>query len=298
MISKFKTLVQTLRAAFLVLTPICIFLGVSLVIHSGGTVDIRLLLLVFTAAICAHISVNTLNEYMDFNSGLDLLTNKTAFSGGSGALPKYPEMKKAVLAIGIISLLVTVAIGLYFISNFGLSILPLGILGVFLIVGYTGWINKYPLLCLIAPGLGFGFLFVIGSQYILTGSYHSLSWQLAIVPFALVNNLLLLNQYPDCDADKIAGRNHFPIAFGMANSNVVYGLFVALAIAVILTLVLLNYLPELSLIALLPLPLAFYALSGAVKHGKNIGNHPRYLASNVLVTLTTPVLLGISIILG
>ncbi|HHL31380.1 MAG TPA: prenyltransferase [Oceanospirillales bacterium] len=294
--SKYTALIQTLRVPFLVLTPICVFLGVSLVVYSGGSVDSRLLLLVLTAAICAHISVNTLNEYMDFNSGLDLLTNKTAFSGGSGALPKYPEMKKVVLAIGIVSLLVTVAIGLYFISRFGLSILPLGVLGVFLIVSYTGWINKYPLLCLIAPGLGFGFLFVIGSQYVLTGSYLSLSWQLAIIPFALVNNLLLLNQYPDCEADKTAGRNHFPIAFGVTKSNVIYGLFVGLAIVVLLTLVLLNYLPILSLVALLPLPLAFYALSGAIKHGKNIGKHPRYLASNVLVALTTPLLLAVSIV--
>jgi len=30
----------------------------------------------------------------------------------------------------------------------------------------------------------------------------------------LVNNLLLLNQFPDVDADKTVGRRHYPIAVG------------------------------------------------------------------------------------
>jgi len=37
------------------------------------------------ATLSAHIAVNTLNEYMDFKSGLDYETLKTPFAGGSGA---------------------------------------------------------------------------------------------------------------------------------------------------------------------------------------------------------------------
>ncbi len=42
-------------------------------------------MLALLGAFLAHISVNTLNEYFDFKSGLDLETIKTPFSGGSGA---------------------------------------------------------------------------------------------------------------------------------------------------------------------------------------------------------------------
>ena len=75
--------------------------------------------LVLTAALAAHISVNTFNEYFDLRSGLDLNTQRTPFSGGSGALPQHPEMARAVLAMAVCSLLVTAAIGLYFIREHG-----------------------------------------------------------------------------------------------------------------------------------------------------------------------------------
>jgi 1,4-dihydroxy-2-naphthoate octaprenyltransferase len=54
----------------------------------------------------------------------------------------------------------------------------------------------------------------------------------------------------------------------------------------------------LSLIALLPMPLAFYAYSGAVKYGQQIGSAPQYLGANVAVAIITPLLLGISLVLG
>jgi len=44
-------------------------------------------MLALLGAFLAHVSVNTLNEYYDFKSGLDLETIRTPFSGGSGALP-------------------------------------------------------------------------------------------------------------------------------------------------------------------------------------------------------------------
>ena len=58
--------------------------------------------LIVIGAVSAHISVNMLNEYFDFKSGLDLKTEITAFSGGSGALPDNPEMAGTILIIGLV----------------------------------------------------------------------------------------------------------------------------------------------------------------------------------------------------
>jgi len=80
-----------------------VFLGVSTVVANQISVDLPLLLLILLGAVLAHVSVNTLNEYYDFKSGLDLTTTKTRFSGGSGALPENAEMANAVLKIGIVS---------------------------------------------------------------------------------------------------------------------------------------------------------------------------------------------------
>lgn len=295
---KLSTAVQSMRVPFLVLTPICVFLGLSTVVANNTDISLFLLFLALLGALLAHISVNTLNEYLDFKSGLDLITTKTPFSGGSGALPQNPEMAGTVLTIGTTSLLATLLIGSFFLWKYGIDIAPLGLAGLVLIITYTGWLNKHPFLCLIAPGIGFGFLMVVGTQFVLQGEYVVLSWLIALVPFFLVNNLLLLNQYPDIEADASVGRKHFPIVYGVNRSNMVYGFFALATTVIIVSYVVFGHLPVLSLIALLPMPLAFFSLFGAVKHGATIGNFPQYLRANVMVALLTPLLLGISISLG
>ena len=286
-----------MRVPFLALTFVCVSLGASTVVANQMPVSLPLLMLALLGALLAHISVNTLNEYFDFKSGLDLETIKTQFSGGSGALPQNPEMLGTVLTVGVASSFALFIIGSYFVWQFGSGIVPIGITGLALIATYTGWINKHPIICLFAPGLGFGFLMVAGTQFVLQGQYTALSWQVAVVPFLLVNNLLLLNQYPDIKADANVGRNHFPIAYGVNSSNMVYGFFTLATVAIIIGYVLTGLLPVFSLFALLPIPLAFFSLYGAVKHGETIGHFPQYLGANVAVTILTTLLLAISLII-
>jgi 1,4-dihydroxy-2-naphthoate octaprenyltransferase len=271
---------------------------VSTVVANQASVDYQLLVLALLGAVLAHISVNTLNEYLDFKSGLDLTTTRTRFSGGSGALPRHPETARAVFTTGAVSLLATALIGIFFVWKIGLGIIPIGVAGLVLIVTYTGWINRHPVLCLVAPGVGFGILMVVGTQFVLEGEYSTLSWLAASVPFLLVNNLLLLNQYPDIQADSNAGRNHLPIAYGTTIGNMVYAFFAVATIVVITACVLADYFPILGLVALLPMPLAFFSLAGAIKHGDTIGEFPQYLGANVAVAILTPLLLGVSIMVG
>ena len=285
-----------MRVPFLILAPVCVFLGMSTAVANQASINSLVLVLALLGAFLAHISVNTLNEYFDFKSGLDLETIKTPFSGGSGALPQNPEMVGGVLAVGLASSIFLFLIGSYFVWQFGTGIIPIGITGLVIIATYTGWINKHPFICLVAPGIGFGFLMVAGTQFVLQGEFTPLSWLVAAVPFFLVNNLLLLNQYPDIKADANAGRNHFPIAYGVKRSSLVYGLFALAVAGVIIALILTGHLPILSLIALLPMPLAIFSFYGAVKHGEAIGSYPQYLGANVAVTILTTLLLGISLV--
>jgi len=292
-----NTILAAMRLPFLILTPVCIFLGVSIAIFQGIQVNVSTVILIALAALSSHISVNTLNEYFDFKSGLDAMTQRTPFSGGSGALVANPQSLSHVLIVGMFTLCVTVLIGLYFVYQLGFEVLPIGFIGVILIVTYTSWINKSPLICLIAPGLGFGILFVVGTVYVLNGEFAQLSWYLALVPFFLVNNLLLLNQYPDIKADQKVGRNHIPIAYGVKTASIIYTVFSILTFGLIIVLVTLGVIPKLSLIALLPLPLAISAINGAFRYGENIGQYPQFLTMNVITTLSVPLLLGISLLL-
>ncbi|MCB1604764.1 MAG: prenyltransferase, partial [Xanthomonadales bacterium] len=139
-----NTILATMRLPFLILTPVCIFLGVSIAIFQGIQVNVSTVILIALAALSSHISVNTLNEYFDFKSGLDAMTQRTPFSGGSGALVANPQSLNHVLIVGMFTLFVTVLIGLYFVYQLGFEVLPIGFIGVILIVTYTSWINKSP----------------------------------------------------------------------------------------------------------------------------------------------------------
>jgi 1,4-dihydroxy-2-naphthoate octaprenyltransferase len=291
-----KTVLLTLRPSFLVLTPVCVFLGLSTSLATQSSIDYFMGAVVLIGAIAAHISVNTLNEYHDFKSGLDLTTERTPFSGGSGALPDHPELAGWVLIIGLASLAVTVVIGIYLVMERGVQILPIGILGVVLVITYTQWLNRYPFLCLIAPGLGFGVLIVVGTHVILTGGHSPLPWLVSLVPFFLINNLLLLNQYPDIEADAGVGRKTFPIAFGLHISNYVYALFMTAAYTLILLYIVKGYISNIGIISLIPMVFSLFALIGAVKYSSNIGDSPKRLGANVAAAILTPLLLGVSIL--
>lgn len=297
MASIIKTVWQTTRPPFLILAPICILLGISLVSYEQMPINGLHASLAIIAAISAHISVNMLNEYTDFRSGLDQQTQKTPFSGGSGGLVINPHAEMAVLIGGIVSLALTSIIGLYFAITQGFAIVPLGLLGLLVIVSYTPWLNRSPWLCLIAPGLGFGLLMIMGSYFVLTGHYSLNSFWVALIPFFLTNNLLLLNQFPDIEADKVVGRNHFPIRYGTKKSVLAYGLNSLLAVTILTVLVTQQQLPALALLALIPLFLSFVVFKGAYRYQKQLEKLLPYMGLNVAITLGTPLLLAIALFL-
>ena len=294
---KFLQIAATARPAFLLLTPCCLLLAVAYAVAQGVSLPGLTLALVFGGALAAHISVNMFNEYEDFVSGLDLQTRRTAFSGGSGALPMAPELAEPVRTGAFIALAVTVLIGCYFLWLRGWGLLPLGLLGVVCIYFYTNTITRRPMLCLIAPGLAFGPLMVNGAFFVLTGEYQPAVIGASLIVFFLVNNLLLLNQFPDQEADRSVGRRHLPILIGKKYAARVYVGFLASAYLILAADIALGYLPFYSILGLLTLFLAIPAATIAVLYYDDIEKLKTALALNVAVTLTTPLLVALGIFL-
>ncbi|WP_372779353.1 prenyltransferase [Litorivivens sp.] len=279
------------RPKFLVLTPLCVMLGYATALQTGLDIDPMLLTLLLIAALGAHIAVNALNEYQDFTSGLDLKTVKTPFSGGSGALPNNPAAAKAVLTLAALSLATTVLIGLYLVSLRGAPLLALGVIGVITILTYTRWLNRYAFLCLIAPGTAFGLLMVWGTAIALTGKLPLAALWASLPAFFLVNNLLLLNQLPDVEADRSVGRNHLPIRYGRKTAAWVFTLFLATTYLCIFTAVITGGLASGALWGLATIVLAVPTITGVLRHADSLDKLQRYLGFNVALTLLTLALL-------
>ena len=290
-----KLILGPMRVPFLILTPACVLLGIATAVHSGVQINQLQILLVLIGAVCTHISVNALNEYDDFKSGLDSQTQRTPFSGGSGTLPENPGMAKSALITALVTLGIVAITGIYFSWVRGIALLPLGLLGMVVIVAYTPWLTRIPLLCLIAPGLGFGPLMVMGTHFALTGEYSLTAFLASLIPFFLVSNLLLLNQFPDVEADKTVGRRHYPILLGRQISSYIFSTFLILTYVAIAVGVALTILPLGSLLGLLTLILAIPLLRGSISHANDIQLLVPLLGKNVMVNLLTPLLVAIGI---
>ncbi len=292
MSNSWRKLAGTARLPFLLLTPACLLPAVAAALACCQPLDIVTLWMVGCGALAAHVSVNALNEYHDFRSGLDLRTQRTPFSGGSGTLPAHPELAPATRRLGIVALLITLATGIWLLRVTGLALLPIGVAGVALVALYSTWIVKYPLLCLLSAGLGFGPLMMNGAGIALSGRLlPEILWASLIVGCA-VNNLLLLNQIPDRAPDATAGRRTLPVVAGSTTALRVYQLLTVLALGILSVAVAIRALPPLTLPAALPL------LAGAwVSHGMRVAGARSdamtpYLAGNVAICLAVPVMLA------
>ncbi len=296
--SSLKYVFGPMRLPFLILTPACVVLGLGTAVWSTGGVSVPHFVLALIGAVASHISVNAFNEYFDFKSGLDFKTQRTPFSGGSGTLPANPGLAWQALATAVVSLAVVCAVGVYFVSVWGLALLPLGVAGVLVIVVYTPWFAHNALLCLIAPGLGFGSLMVVGTHFVLTGEYSWVAFVASLVPFFLVSDLLLLNQFPDVEADRSVGRKNFPVLIGRRASSLIYGAFLLLAFLSIVFGVIFGYLPAFSLLGLGALVLAVPAAIGAYRYADDVKRLIPSMGMNVLINIITPVLVAIGLLLA
>ena len=271
-----RRLLGPMRVPFLALTLVCVLLGIATAFHAQGRVAWPIALLAFVAALAAHVSVNALNEYLDFRSGLDLKTQKTPFSGGSGVLPADSSAAPLALAIAVIAFVVAAAIGLGLVATRATLLAPLGVVGLLLVVAYTSWITRHPLACLIA----------------LAGRYDPAAGVAALIPFFQVNALLLLNQFPDVDADREVGRRHLPIAWGRPRSA---RMFVALHVAAYLSLVggvVAGVLPWPCLLGLATLALAIPAMLDVMRRPDDIASLLPAMGRNVVVNLLTPAIVA------
>jgi len=292
---KLKVWFLETRPQFLLLSVVLAFLGTCIAWYDGYF-HLGYALLAFLGLLLCHTSVNVLNDYFDYRSGIDLEAKRTPFSGGSGILPAALLKPKQVLWLGLVSLLVAVPIGVYFVIARGWQLLPLLVVGALCALLYTPVLTRlrWPEL---APGVGLGALPVVGTYFVQTAAYTLPAVVASIPSGILVHNLLLLNEFPDAEADRKAGRKTLPIVMGKSKAWVVYSVLTILVYLWIIGGVVVGKMPAFSLIALLTLPFAIKAIQGTRKHDEMSQLVPA-MANNVMVVLLTQFLLGIGYILA
>ena len=284
------------RPQFLLLSVVLVLLGTAIA-WSEGYFDWLRFILTTLGLLLAHASVNVLNDYFDYKSGIDLNTTRTPFSGGSGILVQGLLEPKAVYRFGVGCLLTSLLIGIYLTVVSGWQLLLLIFLGGVVIYFYTSYLTRW-LIGEFWAGLGLGTLPVLGTYFIQTSNYSLEAFVASLAPGFLTANLLFLNEFPDIEADRKGGRYHLVIALGTRKASRLYAGLMAMTYACILGGVISKLMPPLSLIALLSLPFALKAIFTTLKCHDNVQELIPALKSNVITILATDALLALAYFLS
>lgn len=202
---------KTLFAAF-----VPVIVGTSIA-NAEGEINLIASVVALVCSILIQIGTNFSNDLQDFIRGADSKERIGPLRVINEGLITTSQMKTAIFIVFFTALL----LGLYLIYLGGVVILIIGILSILAGLAYTS--GPYPLAY---HGLGdfaafifFGLIGTIGTYYLNTGEFSTISLIASIPVGALVTNILVVNNYRDLEQDKRAGKNTLAVKLGKTFSR-------------------------------------------------------------------------------
>ena len=284
------------RFHFIPLTVILVSLGTAVAAYEGFF-HWGYFLLAMIGSIFVHMTVNVINDYYDYVSGIDLNTQRTPFSGGSGVLTSYLLKPKQAFWFATICLLIAMVIGFYFVMVRGWLLFPLLLVAGFSAYFYNVYLAKW-LVGELFAGLNFGPLLVLGSYYVQTGRYSWEALVASLAPGILTANLLFLNEFPDREADQKGGRKHLVIILGKKDARILFVAFLVASYLCIIIGVLTKMMPLMTLIGLGTIGFGWKAAKGALRYYHDTNQLVPVLGMNVITILGTQALLAIGYVIA
>ncbi|MFC2159872.1 prenyltransferase [Actinomycetota bacterium] len=226
---------NTLKSIFIMSRPpfhiVGVFpfvLGAIYAYKSTGTLNIPVFILSVVAVILIMLVTYYNGEYYDIaEDKLAPSMGKNTFSGGSQIIAQEVLPRKYALIGSYISLGIAVIIGfvLQFYFKTGVWTIPLGIIGLFFGFFYSRppfrWVNRGIGELLI--GISYGWFTIAVAFYLQTSGFDTFIIWMAIPVGLTIFNVILLNEFPDYDADKTAGnKRNIVVRLGKEKSIIIY----------------------------------------------------------------------------
>lgn len=211
--------------------PFC--LGTYLAYKTEGVFLESVFFLGVMAVFLILLSTYHAGEYFDYEEdSLSKAKFESRFSGGSGIIPAQTLSRRTALLTSLVALLLAATLGLVlqFVYHTGPYTLLLGCLG-----ALSGFFYSTKPVRLVERGCGelfiafcYGWLPVATAFYLQVGYIHPLIHWISL-PIALtIFNVILLNEFPDYEADKTVGKRNLLVRLGPGKGIV---LFTAISVA-------------------------------------------------------------------
>ncbi len=210
------------------------------------------------AAVALHAGTNVVNEIYDVRKGVDSITSPRA----SHAIVKGRITERDAFALAFALFALSAILGLALIAVRGWPVAALGLVGLAAGYFYTAPPFEYKFKALGLPlvFVMMGPLMVIGSYYVVTGSFDPSTLVVSLPVGLLVSAILHGNEWRDISEDARAGAVTFSIRYGRRVAYLGYVALVVGAYMVLALAVVARVLPEWTLLAMLSLPLLVRAI--------------------------------------
>ena len=253
--------IKALRAPFLAGSLIPVIIGAAY-----GFIDkhFSLLLFLITALGVAalHLAANLLNDYYDAKGSDPINVRLTPFSGGSRGIQDRQVAPWCVLSIAVFFYVLSLSAAIWLVFLGRPLVLAIGLLGV-----AAGWAYSARPLQLMSRGWGEICIFFAFGPFITLGAYYVMSGSLSWSAFALgfpqgffIAAVIWINQFPDYEADRDAGKKNLVVRLGPKLSRYPYCVIMLAAFIAVIFLIGIVGLTYLTMLSFIAFPLAFKAM--------------------------------------
>lgn len=285
---------RAIRIRFLLASVMAVSNGLAIAYWKTGTIDPISAILTYIGVIFLHASVDLLNDYWDHKRGIDDVTTRTKFSGGTGVLPENLLTPNAVYVAGVIFLILGASIGAYFVVTRGFTIA--------VILGFAVVSIYFYSTSIVNAGLGElfvaikGAMIVLGTFYVQSIVIGSAALYVGAIVGILSATVLFVNSFPDFEADRSKGRHTLVIVLGKKLAARIFPLFVITAYVMIIAGIFLGFTKVYSLVSLGSIPFAAKSILLLTKDQQSLKFLIPAMASTVAYSRITGFLLALSLI--
>lgn len=290
-------LVAMTRPRFLVITVVACLLGQSVAAVCGHGPHLVKAVATVVLAVLAHAGANVFNDLHDALNGADDANSQGLypFTGGARLIQNNLVTLQETRDLALALLIFLVPSGLLLALHSGGGLLVLGLIGLFL-----AWAYSSPPFALMANGLGemavaiaWG-LVVVGADYVQRGSFFVIPLAVAVSYGLLIGNILLINGFPDAQADAQVNKRTLVVSIGTRTAALVYLGIALLAHAWVVMGVWCFIHPAGALLGLISLPLSLSAAWLLFKYRDDAAQ----LKTAIVLTISAAVAHGVAMSVG
>jgi len=244
-------------------------LGAVIAWSQGNPINLAVLVLSSLAVIFVMLMTFLINEYNDYEA--DRLNKEFhRLSGGSRVLPMglIPRHQSLIAAYVCLSVAAIIGLLLYFYYKTGHFTIPLGALAIFIGYFYTARPLRlsYRGLGEIAIWFSCGWLATFTGYYLQAGRFDMITTLAALPGATSVFLLILINEIPDINSDRLAGKRNLAVRLGREKTASLYSIILILCYLNIITIIFFGVPPITAFLSLVLIPLIIWNIMTIRRH--------------------------------